>query len=65
MMRSIFFVLLLVTACDDQGCQQTESSCCKVCKDSKACGDSCIPNNQSCSKYSGCACNGETFVDAL
>jgi len=34
-------------------------SCCKVCSGkSKACGDSCISKGYSCSKPSGCACNG-------
>ena len=32
--------------------------CCKVCKNSKACGDSCIPVNNNCNVGSGCACNG-------
>ena len=33
-------------------------SCCKVCTTSKACGDSCINVNYTCSKPPGCACNG-------
>ncbi|HEY0038543.1 MAG TPA: hypothetical protein VGB66_17730 [Longimicrobium sp.] len=49
----------LVTACDlsptDPG---SGSSCCKVCKEGKACGDSCIARNRTCTKGSGCACNG-------
>lgn len=31
-------------------------ACCKVCTDSKPCGDSCIPSNQTCHKIGGCAC---------
>ena len=32
--------------------------CCKICKKSKACGDSCIPRSKVCRKPPGCACNG-------
>lgn len=32
--------------------------CCKVCTDSKACGDSCIPWSATCRKGPGCACQG-------
>lgn len=31
-------------------------SCCKVCKNSKACGDSCIATNKTCNTGGGCAC---------
>ena len=42
------------------GSSATDSSrnCCKICKESKACGDSCIARNQNCTKVGGCACNG-------
>src|SRR5690606_6037638 len=44
-------------------------SCCKVCKTSKPCGDSCISKSKSCSKPSGCACSGSDLnlfeVEAL
>ena len=33
-------------------------TCCKVCTTSKACGDSCINVNYTCSQPPGCACNG-------
>lgn len=33
-------------------------SCCKVCKKGKACGDSCIARNKTCTKGKGCACDG-------
>ena len=33
-------------------------TCCKVCTGSKACGDSCINVNYTCTKPAGCACNG-------
>jgi hypothetical protein len=32
-------------------------TCCKVCTVGKACGDSCIAANETCTKPSGCACN--------
>jgi len=34
------------------------AGCCKTCKKGKACGDTCIAKNASCSKPKGCACNG-------
>ena len=34
-----------------------ESSCCKVCDESKACGDSCIPASSTCHQPRGCACD--------
>lgn len=34
------------------------SSCCKVCRSGKACGDSCIDSSKSCNVGRGCACNG-------
>ena len=34
------------------------TACCKVCKTSKACGDSCISKSYNCSKPKGCACDG-------
>lgn len=35
-----------------------ETSCCKVCRNGTACGDSCIPANQVCRLPPGCACQG-------
>jgi len=42
-----------------QGCGggSTNGGCCKVCDTGKACGDSCIASNQSCTAPVGCACN--------
>lgn len=40
------------------GTAYAAEACCKVCKKGKACGDSCIAANKSCSKPKGCACNG-------
>lgn len=42
-----------------RGCLNSpSSSCCKICRNSKACGDSCINKNYTCTKPPGCACNG-------
>jgi len=32
-------------------------TCCKYCKTSQACGDSCISKSYTCTKPPGCACN--------
>ncbi len=38
---------------------ETESqSCCRVCTDSQACGDSCISWDKTCHQPPGCACQG-------
>lgn len=34
-----------------------QSSCCKICSKSKACGDSCIAQDKTCNVGAGCACN--------
>jgi hypothetical protein len=47
----------LVTACDVSP-TGPGTSCCRVCKEGKACGDSCIARNRTCTKAAGCACNG-------
>ena len=50
------------------GCHYEDSepeyspSCCKICKTSKACGDSCISQSNNCSKPKGCACDA-TAID--
>ena len=33
------------------------SSCCKVCGEGKACGNSCIRADYNCRKGGGCSCN--------
>ncbi|MCO4794749.1 MAG: YHYH domain-containing protein [Bacteriovoracaceae bacterium] len=38
--------------------EKTNSYCCKVCRKGKACGDSCISRSYTCTKPSGCACDG-------
>lgn len=40
-----------------QGCGGGGDSCCKVCDVGKACGDTCIASNATCTAGSGCACN--------
>lgn len=34
------------------------SGCCKICRNSQACGDSCISWGKTCHKGPGCACQG-------
>lgn len=34
-----------------------QKTCCKICRKSKACGNSCIRRTYTCRKQSGCACN--------
>ena len=60
----ILVFALGVASCEEEGCEPAGSgSCCKVCKDSKPCGDSCIARNQTCNVGPGCACSGFS-VDA-
>lgn len=33
-------------------------SCCKHCRKGKACGNTCISQNDECYKDAGCACDG-------
>ena len=42
------------------GCGKDSSgpSCCKVCTTGKACGNTCIPQMDTCHQPPGCACNG-------
>ena len=32
-------------------------TCCKTCRSGKACGDSCIKRDETCTKPPGCACD--------
>jgi len=34
------------------------SSCCRICRKGKACGNSCIARNRTCHQPPGCACDG-------
>jgi hypothetical protein len=51
-------VFVLAVGCTSDNCEGSGGrSCCKVCTDSKACGDSCIATNQTCHQTGGCACD--------
>lgn len=41
------------TACND-----ATGACCKICKEGKACGDTCIAKSSTCHVGKGCACDG-------
>ena len=34
------------------------TACCLICRNGKACGDSCIPHDVTCRLKTGCACDG-------
>jgi hypothetical protein len=38
---------------------ETAQACCKTCRKGKACGDSCIARDKTCTKPPGCACDAE------
>lgn len=40
------------------GCSSVQGSCCRVCDQGKACGDTCIEATDTCTAGAGCACNG-------
>ncbi len=44
-------------------CDSTDSGCCRICTTGKACGDSCIAQNETCRVGSGCACNGWSSIE--
>lgn len=43
-----------VSACKDS----TAPGCCRICREGKACGDTCIERSDTCHVGPGCACNG-------
>ena len=56
--------LIVATACMTMNDVQARSnnyqgktSCCKVCRTGKACGNSCISRQYTCHKAPGCACD--------
>lgn len=58
-MKRLVLIAAMAVGCDE--CDETTApACCRVCTQSKACGDSCIPVNQTCNVGPGCACNGFT-----
>jgi micrococcal nuclease len=44
-------------ATPDEPVSPPQTTCCKYCTNSKACGDSCISKSYTCHKDPGCACN--------
>jgi hypothetical protein len=44
-----------LSACGDN---PTDSSCCRVCRTGKPCGDACIDRDRDCNTPGGCACAG-------
>lgn len=54
-------ILFLLGTVPSFACSDVTSptgGCCKVCHDGKACGDTCIAKGDTCTKGTGCACNG-------
>ncbi len=37
--------------------ERRRANCCRVCDTGKACGDTCIPEQNTCRTIGGCACN--------
>ena len=46
------------TAAKPSAAAASGETCCRVCNKGKACGDSCIAQTSTCSKPTGCACDG-------
>jgi hypothetical protein len=40
------------------GRQESRGACCKICRQGKACGDTCISQDKTCRVGPGCACDG-------
>ena len=39
----------------------TSDQCCKICRQGKACGDTCISRQDVCHVGPGCACDGQRY----
>ncbi len=39
--------------------QVAQTVCCKTCRKGKACGNSCISRDKTCTRPPGCACNAQ------
>lgn len=63
MTKWMVVVALALGAIGCDTCKRAVGQCCKVCKDGKACGDSCIASGSTCSQPGGCACNGATALE--
>lgn len=50
----VFSASVPMSACE----ADPTTGCCRVCREGKACGDSCIAENLTCNAGPGCACNG-------
>jgi hypothetical protein len=37
---------------------ESSGACCKICRQGKACGDTCISQDKTCRVGPGCACDG-------
>jgi hypothetical protein len=60
---TLFIVLLtsstpLITACGEGDSTGPSKTCCRVCKEGKPCGDTCIARTSTCRTSGGCACQG-------
>ena len=53
----VLFLPLLFTS-GTTACSSATGGCCKVCTTGKACGDTCIARDKTCTVGAGCACNG-------
>ena len=60
MKAPVIVALAMLLVFGSASCTTTEptTSCCRVCRTGKPCGDSCISRDKQCSKPRGCACSG-------
>lgn len=54
----VAIILLTSSAPATMACNDPTGAdgCCRVCREGKPCGDSCIAVDKECTKGSGCAC---------
>lgn len=57
-LRIVPLVLVTASAPLMAGCKDSTGPCCKVCKEGKPCGDTCIAKSETCHVGTGCACSG-------
>lgn len=63
MTRRLAMVLILAglslsVSASVSGCDDGTGPCCRVCREGKACGDTCISRDATCTRGPGCACDG-------